>query len=347
MKTFFKAAAAAMFCFAASCTPPPASDDKAEGEEIPDTLLADTITLALDWSPNVLHSGIFLAEHRGWYRDAGIHLHWFTTEVDGYKKKPVQRLTDGEVDLAVGPSEHLFFYRKSEGVNPVAVASLLQADRSAFCVKSAEGISGPGDLAEHTYIGYDTPLEEAILTAVMHYDGLEKAPEMRTPGRLEVWEDFMKKQNGIAWIFRHWEGALAEHAGTALTCFDPADYGVPYGYSSVLMAAEKPDTVEAARLRKFLRVTERGYRAAAEMPADSLARLLQEATEHPNFSDLGFLTLAAESIRSAFLRDDGVWGVTDPARWESYLNWMREAAGHALPDSLHTADSYFTNRYLD
>lgn len=346
MKAFHTACTAAALCFAASCTPPASPDDTPERKSNPETAPTDTVTLALDWSPNVLHSGIFLAEYRGWYGDEGIHLHWFTTEIDGYKKKPVQRLTDGEVDLAIGPSEHLFFFRKN-GNNPVAVASVLQKDQSAFCVKAEAGLSGPGDLAEHTYIGYNTPLEQAILTAMMREDGLEKAPEMRTPGRLEVWEDFMNTEKGIAWIFTHWEGVLAENSETPLTCFTPADYGVPYGYSSVLMARENRTDGEDLLLKKFLKVTERGYRAAAELPADSTAAILKATTDHPNFADLEFTARAVERIRDGFLRTDGTWGITDPAHWEAYLNWIRAEVKEELPDSLYPAEAYFTNRYLD
>jgi ABC-type nitrate/sulfonate/bicarbonate transport system substrate-binding protein len=254
---------------------------------------------------------------------------------------------DGEVDLAVGPSEHLFFYRKKSGNNPVAVASILQKDRSAFCVKAADGVAGPGDLANHTYIGYNTPLEEAILTAMMHNAGLDMDPAMRTPGRLEVWDEFLRDEKGIAWVFRHWEGALAESEGTELTCFTPADYGVPYGYSSVLMAREKPDADEALRLRKFLKVTERGYRDALAMSPDSLAVVLRKAVEHPNFEDVEFVTLAAKSIRDAFIGEGDVWGTMEKEQWRTYLNWIRAEVREEQTDSLFPADAYFTNRYLD
>lgn len=347
MKISYTVCTAAALCFAASCTPPAASGDRSDPKSNSEAALPDTVTLALDWSPNVLHSGIFLAAYRGWYRDEGIHLNWFTTEIDGYRKKPVQRLADGEVDLAIGPSEHLFFFRKNGMNNPVAVASVLQKDKSAFCMKAEEGLSGPGDLAGHTYIGYNTPLEQAILTAMMREDGLDKAPEMRTPGRLEVWEDFMNTEKGIAWIFTHWEGILAENSGTALTCFTPADYGVPYGYSSVLMARENPNNEEEALLKKFLKVTERGYRAVADLPADTTAAILGAAVDHPNFADHGFSARAAERIRDGFLRTDGSWGRTDPAQWEAYLNWIRTEVKDEIPDSLYPAEVYFTNRFLD
>src|SRR4029079_8078571 len=32
------------------------------------------VRLALDWTPNTDHTGIFVARHQGWYRDAGIDL---------------------------------------------------------------------------------------------------------------------------------------------------------------------------------------------------------------------------------------------------------------------------------
>ena len=51
----------------------------------------DTLTLALDWRPNALHSGIFYAQQQGWYDSLHLHLQWFSPEVDDYGKLPSGR----------------------------------------------------------------------------------------------------------------------------------------------------------------------------------------------------------------------------------------------------------------
>src|SRR5690348_2603514 len=33
-----------------------------------------TVTLALDWTPNTNHTGIYVAQQKGWFKDAGIDL---------------------------------------------------------------------------------------------------------------------------------------------------------------------------------------------------------------------------------------------------------------------------------
>lgn len=336
--------AAVVPCIMSSCAPT-ATESRVENAE---AMRVDTLTLALDWSPNVLHTGIFLADHRGWYRDAGIHLSWFTTEVDNYQRKPVQRIVAGEVDLAIAPSEHLFYFRADdEARNPLAIATLLQEGRSSFCLKANEEVTSPGDLKDHSYVGYQTPLEKAILQAMVTYAGGDFELPMDTPGRLQVWDAFMEAERRVAWIFRHWEGALAEQSGVELTCFDPEDYGVPYGYSSVVMATPQLVETRESSVRTFLEVTERGYRAAAAMDLDSLAGLLHEAVPHSNFAEAEMVQNALRNIHDAFFREGQDWGRMEPEVWANYLEWIRKAVPQELPDEMYPAETYFTNDFLE
>lgn len=308
----------------------------------------DSLVLALDWSPNVLHTGIILADHMGWYADAGIALRWFSTEVDNYRKKPVQRLVDGEVDLAIAPSEHAFYFRESGHTRQaIAVASLLQRGQSFFCHKADPTVSGLGDLSGYTYLGYDTPLEQAILSSMLEQAGAEEEMPMDSPGRLQVWDAFLEREKQMVWIFSHWEGALAEEAGLDLSCYAPADYAVPYGYSSVVLAGFPMDRANGDALRRFLKVTEEAYREAITMPRDSLATLLWEATAHSNFAERDFVIRAIDRIADAYFDGENRWGHMEEEVWEDYLRWMKESLSDDLPDSLHLPRAYFTNEYLN
>ena len=64
---------------------------------------------------------------------------------------------------------------------------------------------------------------------------------------LGVWNTLLKGEADATWVFMGWEGVEAELAGVALNAFKLGDFGVPYGYSPVLLA--HPDTLRhAARL---------------------------------------------------------------------------------------------------
>ncbi len=303
----------------------------------------DTLVLALDWSPNVLHAGIFWAEMQGWYADEGIVLNWFSTEVDDYQKKPVQRLLDGEVDVAIGPSEHLFHFNEGfEEMQVKAIASMLQRDQSAFCAKQKAGLDSPSQLNTHVYLGYNTPMEQQIWSSMLSAAEATAGYESRSPGRLQVWEAFLAGEGDVVWIFSHWEGALAQKEGLELRCFSPADYGVPYGYSSVLMARE--ESVELNKIAGFLRATKRGYEALQELPLIEICHGLQSHVPHANFADEELVMHALADILPAFGEEKGKWGRMSEMRWEEWHRWV---ATHMNMELNHTAVHYYTNALVD
>jgi ABC-type nitrate/sulfonate/bicarbonate transport system substrate-binding protein len=309
-----------------------------QGEEIkhqqqvteePKNIQLDTIHLALDWSPNVLHSGIFYADHLGLFEENGIHLDWFTTEIDDYKKKPIQRLIDREVDLAIGPSEHLFFYGDTSGQEyAVALATILQKDQSAFVVKAERGINSPKDLDDHTYIGYKTPLEEEIITAMIKNDGGRGIYNSITPPRLTVWNSFLNDNGNAAWIFSHWEGAKAKAQGIELNYFYPNDFGVPYGYSSVIMANKKRDTLQNDKILRFLAALEVAHKKLMNQETDQVVEFLSNYSDHENFKDPKVVEFAWNDIKSAFLDSSGKWGRMEKKVWINYYNWISQ---HEVP----------------
>ena len=301
----------------------------------------DTLRIALDWSPNILHAGIFLAEARGEFERGGLRIDWFTPEVDDYRKKPIRRLLDGEVDLSIGPSEHLFYYAAdsaSKTPRAEAVASLLSQPQSAFAVKATADIYSPSDWSDIEYIGYDTPLEEAILEAMVKQSGREQAPSIIQPGRLQVWDAFLERPEALVWIFTHWEGQMCDEP---MRYFYPQEWGVPYGYSSVLMA----------RIRKFLSIIRTSYQILASAEKDQRPALAHELTaylDHPNYSSDTLLLKAWSDIQAAFYADrPEAWGQMELERWQQYLDWIQTHDLINTNRSFPGPEKWFSNDLLD
>ncbi len=310
----------------------PAKNDRDEEKAL------DTLHLAFDWRPNVLHLGILHAEQQAWFKNAGIHLIWDTPEIDNYTRKPIKRLLAGEVDLAIGPSEHLLaFAADSNGVKAQAIATLLQSDRSAFVVKSKLGIERPAEIDSALYLGYHTPLENEILSAMIENDGGEVRYREHEPGRLSVWPAFVRDCGAIAWVFLHWEAIHAQRASIALNAFVPNDYGVPYGYSSVIMAPTGLDSIKRDLQQRFLEVLGRAYRELAKSPADF-------AFQHPNFQDSSFIQQAYEDIRAHYLDGDSVWGRMNSDKWRDYAAWLEDR--NLLDLKGQPIEDFYTNQYL-
>lgn len=304
----------------------------------------DTLVLALDWSPNVLHAGILYADTKGWFDSAGVHLDWFSTEIDNYTRKPILRVMDGEADLAIGPTEHILHYAvDSQGqVEVQAIGTLLQRDQSVFAVKQRAGMASPADFSGRTYVGYHTPMEEAILSTMVETAGGDPTFDMIHRPRLDVWDAFLADSSDIVWIFTHWEGQLARAEGIELDWFYPGDYGVPYGYSSVVFAPANPTAQQAAMYPIFWKVASRGYRAV-QADLSGAATWLCNHIDHPNFSDPAFIEEALADIAPAFFADKRPFGYMKRKNFDQYLAWMLE---NDLLETTPDREALFTNTYL-
>src|SRR5271166_4196991 len=64
----------------------------------------DTLSLALDWTPNTNHTGIYVALSKGWYKDAGINL-----KILPYSSSvtPDQLVASGKADLGISSTEQV------------------------------------------------------------------------------------------------------------------------------------------------------------------------------------------------------------------------------------------------
>ncbi len=325
----------------------PAREEAKQDTTVQEKQPMDTLRLALDWTPNVLHSGIFLAQARGWYKDENLYVDWFTPEVDNYTKKPLKRVLDGEADLSIGPSEHLFFYAldSSGHTKAAAVASLLQKDMSAFVSRKGSGIINPGYLEGKTYLGYHTPMEEEVLSGMIEHYGGKGEFEIRHPARLDVWDAFMQGEGDVAWVFVHWESMLAQQEGVELNEFIPNAHGVPYGYSSVVMAPVDMSAKQKRMLKKFLKASRKGYAAITENPAEVVSELMS-FIDHPNFKNADFITAAQQRIAPAYFNDDGRWGGMEASRWEAFWQWVNV---HGLVKTKEEVkvEQFFTDEFIE
>jgi hypothetical protein len=75
--------------------------------------------IALDWTPNPMHTGLFGAKHKGW-----LDLECVSPSADGYAVMPTEKLLRGDVDFCIGR-------RKDSSNTTCAVQTAATAGRSA------------------------------------------------------------------------------------------------------------------------------------------------------------------------------------------------------------------------
>ena len=310
------------------------------------------LTIALDWTPNVIHSGMYLAQLKGYF-PADLFVEFISTDIDNYTKSPIERLADGEADIALGPTEHLLKHRllKGKPFPVVAIATVMQEETSGFITLASSGIDRPAKLDGRTYAGYQTLLEENLLNSMIRQDGGEGNIKMITPPRLEIFEAFLRKEFDVCWVFSPWEGVMAQHRGVDINTFRLTDYQVPYGYSPLVMTREEVLHEQADGIRAFLAAIARGYREVSQQP-EIVAQRLVEGIDHANFADVALITQTLRTVSPALLDSQGQWGVMRRSHSEDYVQWLLQHAllktesGRSIIAPNIAVDQLFVNQYL-
>jgi ABC-type nitrate/sulfonate/bicarbonate transport system substrate-binding protein len=234
----------------------------------------------------------------------------------------------------------------------VAVAALLQTDTSAIAALAASGVARPRDLDGKRYASYAARFELATVKAMVRADGGRGDLVEVVPPRLACWDEVLAGRADATWIFTPHEGVLAAASGTALASFRPTDFGVPYGYTPVLLAAPAFLAARAADARAFLAASAEGF-AAAAADAEGAADALRAEARHASLADAAFVRASVRAVAPALLSAAGAWGAMEAPRWEAFIAFLgregllvdREGAPLA-PAHLPTAARVATNDYL-
>ncbi|KAK9909173.1 hypothetical protein WJX75_008243 [Coccomyxa subellipsoidea] len=233
---------------------------------------------------------------------------------------PADLVRGGKATFGITPSETVLSSLTRN--SPLkAIATLLEDDTSAIVTLKSSGLDRPSKLDGKIYASYAARYEGRIVQEIIRADNGEGNFTEATPAVMGIWDTLLKAKADATWIFTGWEGIDAQIKGVELNVFKLADYGIPYGYTPVLVALpetlrEKPEVVRA-----FLRATSRGFQYAAEHPAEAAQYLLAATPEGMDKK----LAVASQAVVSKhYLDAAGRWGHMRADRWDKFLDWLGE-----------------------
>ena len=127
------------------------------------------ITLALDWTPNTNHTGIYVARAKGYYDEADVDLTVLSPAEDDYETTPAKRVVQGEATVAIAPSESA----TSDHTYPslTAVAAVCQPDTSAIVTLASSDVDRPKKLDNLTDASYDARFGDDIVRQLIRNGG--------------------------------------------------------------------------------------------------------------------------------------------------------------------------------
>ena len=332
-------------------TPPPSATESAApsvGQSAsPSTAVTPTtVRLALDWTPNTDHTGIYVAKAKGWYEDAGIDL-----QILPYATAtPETLLAAHQAECGISFQDAMTFAVAS-GADIVSVMAILQKTASAIGVLAEGPLQRPRDLDGKVYAGFGYPNEVPTLKAVIQADGGKGDFTVATLDAA-AYEALYQHKADFTIPFTAWEGVEAQERGIKLRYFQFADYGFPEFYQVVLACDRQWLEANREAAKAFVGATAKGFQLAADDP-DTGAQLLVD--QNPGVFDAN-PDLPRDSQRfladGKFLVDaNGKVGTQTLAEWTAYSKFLYDqgllvdASGKKLTAPLDYA-KLFTNDYL-
>jgi NitT/TauT family transport system substrate-binding protein len=305
-----------------------------------------TVRLALDWTPNTDHTGIYVAKAKGWYDEAGIDL-----KILPYASAtPETLLAAHQAECGVSFQDAMTFAVAS-GADIVSVMAILQKTASAIGVLADGPLQRPRDLDGKTYAGFGYPNEVPTLKAVIKADGGKGDFTVATLDAA-AYEALYQHKADFTIPFTAWEGVEAQERGIKLRYFQFADYGFPQFYQVVLACDRQWLDANPGAAKAFVGATARGFQLGNDDP-DAAAQIL--VAQNPGVFDAN-PDLPRDSQRfladGKFLVDaNGKVGTQTLEQWKGYSGFLYEqgllvdADGKPLAAPLDYA-RLFTNDYL-
>ncbi len=277
-----------------------------------------TIHLALDWTPNINHIGFLIAKELGLYEQQGIELSIINPAEDNYQVTPGKKLELDHADFAIAPFETVIsLNNKTNKVDAVAVFAILQNDLSSIVTLEKSGIVSPKELDGKVYASYKARYEDHIVKQMIVNAGGTGSIEISYPEKLGIWNTLLEGNAASTWIFDNWEGVEAESKNVALNKFKMGDYGIPYGYSPVVLAKQSNIAKNKELYGKFINLTKEGFLYAQSNPKASVDILEKYAGQYQDIDLAKTLEVTAQHFG-----DKETCGIMQAERVSSFIKWI-------------------------
>jgi len=298
------------------------------------------VTLVLDWTPNTNHSGFYLAQQRGYYRDAGLDVEIVEPGQAG-GPDGLQQMAAGNAQFAVSVAESLLPAR-AEGVPAVSVAAIIEHNTSSLVAPTDRGITRPRDLAGKTYGGFGGPLENALVEEMVSCDGGDPSTvKFVEVGNVDYRAGFDQKAFDFVWVFDGWDVIrIRDIDGTPLVTLPFIESRcIPDWYTPLLATTETQIEDHPDLVRAFVGATAKGFADAMNDPAAATDALMTAAPE----SDRELVSRSAEYLAPRYASSPASWGQQDAAVWSTFAAWLHD---QQILEETVDASAAFTNDFL-
>ena len=271
----------------------------------------ETATLLLDFTPNAVHAGIYVASEREFDTAEGV-----TLEI----RKPsastdaLKLLQAGRADLAILDIHDLGIARE-QGRDLVGVMALVQ--RPLAAVLAQPDVRSPKDLEGKRVGVTGLPSDSAVLRSVVEGAGGDADRVRETTIGFEAVKALLARRVAGATAFWNVEGVAVREKRPGIREFRVDDYGAPAYPELVLTVTRATLEDHPSVVRAAIRALQRGYTETQNDPESALSAMLEREP------GLERATLAAQldAVAPAFTAGAAEFGQLRPARLRQWAAW--------------------------
>lgn len=337
MKKFMAVMLSACMAFSLCACGSTATERNSDATAEKSTKNSKKITMVLDWTPNTNHTGIYVAQEKGYFKEAGLDVSVIQPPDNG----ATDLVASGGAEFGIDFQDTLAAAFSSDSPLPVtAVAAILQHNTSGLISLKKKGIDSPGKLEGHSYATWDSPIEQAVLKNVVEKDGGDFSRVKLISTYVEDIVAALHADIESVWIYYGWDGVKCDMEGLSTNFLPFADMNPTFDYYSPVIIGnndymkKNPDTTKA-----FLSAVKKGYEYAAGNPSDAADILLKAVPE----LDEKLVQKSQEYLSKQYIADAAQWGEIDANRWNGFYQWLNE---NKLVDNALDENAGFTMDYL-
>jgi len=227
-------------------------------------------TLVLDFVPNAVHSGIYSALARGYYRDEGVDLR---VQPPGESTDAPKLLGAGRVEFAILDIHDLGIARE-RGIDLVGVTPIVSRPLAAVIARRDGPVRRPRDLQGHRAGVTGLPSDEAVVDSEVEADGGDPAEVERVTIGFTAVPSLAAGKVDAATGFWNAEGVALRRQGVPIRVFKVDRFGAPPYPELILVTSRKTLENDPELVDAVVAATRRGYAFAVDNPDRALDDLL-------------------------------------------------------------------------
>lgn len=279
------------------------------------------VSLMLDWYPNAVHSFLYVAEEKGYFKEEGINL---DIQFPANATDPIGMAASDQVTMAITYQPDVIVARTEQNVGVKSVGTIVREPLNRVVSLAESNIKSPKDLEGKT-VGYTgIPLNESIVKTMVEEDGGDPSKVELVDVGFELNSTLISKRaDAVVGAYINHEVPLLEFEGYQTANFDLTEYGVPSFYELIAVTSDKTWEEKPELIQAFWRAAEKGFEDMKADPDEALD-ILMAHQETENFPLEEEVEKESMAILLPLMEGEQGFGYQEEEPWQETADWMKE-----------------------